>query len=147
MAAGMLCASVCVVAAVAAETAESDVVVSTDELKFSAGTPKGTTRISGLSLWGKAPADGPISALVKFTKGATPKHFHNMGERVVVVKGTVIHWTEALPETRTKHLEPGSYWYVPTKAVHQDICLTEECILLVSLPSSGITTTDLPETK
>jgi quercetin dioxygenase-like cupin family protein len=36
-----------------------------------------------------------------------------------------------LPETRTKKLEAGSYWYVPAGSVHQDACLTDECIIFV----------------
>lgn len=127
----MTCTLLGVAAGVFAKTGARDIVTAIDEVTFSSPPmPNGTSMASAAGLWSD-PATGGGSALVKFTKGSTTKHYHTNDEQVVLVKGTAIHWAESLPETRTKRLQVGSFWYVPAGAVHQDICVTDECILYV----------------
>lgn len=139
MLAAVMCAllgAVCI--AIADDNVSGDVVTSSSEFKFGKEKPLGTLLVSGITLR-KDSQTGGLSALVKHTKGTTTKHFHTFTEEVVLLKGTMIHFQERLPETRTKNLEVGSYWYIPAGSVHQETCLTDECILFVLVGGKGET--------
>jgi quercetin dioxygenase-like cupin family protein len=89
---------------------------------------------------------GGSTGTVKF-KSVTNYHYHTYDERVVVIKGTVSHYTDALPESGKKSLGLGSYWYQAAGVVHQDKCLSNECILFVVTDKSGETKEATPNKK
>lgn len=116
--------------AISADTGVRDIITSSSEVQFGKGGINGSTVISGMTLRAGSESQAG-STMARFTKGTTTKHYHSYDEQVVLLKGIVIHSVDGLPESHTRHLEAGSYWYVPAQSVHQDTCLTEECMIFV----------------
>lgn len=127
-------AAVSVIAAIAAAaipaSTKDDVVVPFEELKFGQPKPYGTSKeFSAMALWSD-PATNRVTAVGRITKGSAPKHYHkNYDMQVVLLKGTMIHWTKSSPETSKRPLGAGSYWFQPANEVHQNTCLSEECLI------------------
>ncbi|MBI4164657.1 MAG: DUF4437 domain-containing protein [Acidobacteria bacterium] len=132
------CVLLGVAAGILAETPAQNIVTSFEEVKFPPPKPLGNSTATSAFLWSD-PVTGANRALVKFTKGSTNRHYHTYDYQCVVVKGPVTHWTEKIPEAGAKQLGPGSYWYQPKGQVHQDTCLTDECVLFVDNFSRGET--------
>ena len=75
-----------------------------------------------MDLW-KDPSTHRQSAVGRITKGSAPRHYHKGYDmQVVLLKGSMIHWTKSSPEASKKPLGPGSYWFQPAGEVHQNTC-------------------------
>jgi len=118
--------------AVTAETGRpQDSVLGVHEIEYDKPVKDGTTSIAAAHL----PADpvtGGLVFMAKFTQGTNVAHTHPDGYHGVVIKGVMTHWSAGLPDSGKKRLEPGSYWYQPGKVLHQEGCLSDECVLFVS---------------
>ena len=114
-----------------ADAAAHSVVVPLEEASFGPAEPYGGIQSKSLAvLWADA-ASHRFTVLVKISKGSTPRQYHtNWDMQVVVVKGTMTHWTKS--QGNSKPLGVGSFWYQPPDEIHQNTCLTDECIMLVS---------------
>lgn len=70
------------------------------------------------TLWGD-PASGPYGALLRVPAGfESPMHSHSSDERVVVIQGTSIHWTEDESRDSAQRLAAGSYMTMPAGVNH-----------------------------
>jgi quercetin dioxygenase-like cupin family protein len=81
-------------------------------------------------LWGD-PAIGPSAMLLKFKKGGGQLHLHTSDYHLMLLEGTMKHWTEGVQEKDAKPLGPGSYWFQPGNQAHADACLTDECLMFI----------------
>lgn len=137
------------VAVCGASSNDKSLVVPIKEAKFGPTREYGTSKmLSAAALWSDE-ASGRSTALVKFTKGSTPKHYHvNFDMQVVVLKGILVHAVEAIPESRERQLGPSSFWYQPRGEVHQNSCLVDECMIFVThfgeTPQKTIDVPDVP---
>lgn len=68
---------------------------------------------------------------MKSNRGSNAMHVHSSDYQLVVVSGTMKHWSKAQTETDAKPLGPGGYWYQPGGQAHTDVCLAEECLLYI----------------
>lgn len=132
------CALLGVGVGISAATVGKNIVIPFEEVQFPPLKPLGESTASAFPVW-RHPDSGGGSALIKFTKGATDKHLHTFDYQLVVVKGTVTHWAEKIPEAGTTKLGPGSYWFQPRNELHQDTCLEDECIMFMYSFSGGET--------
>ena len=81
-------------------------------------------------LWGD-PKTGPSAVLFKMGRGATPLHTHSSTYHLVVIQGTMKHWTRGESEEAAPSLGPGGYWYIEGGRAHADSCLSEECVAFI----------------
>jgi quercetin dioxygenase-like cupin family protein len=126
------------IAAIAADTASLPIVTAFSEIKFPEKSfQMGKTSIKGAVL--REEASGRVVVLTKQMKGATNKHYHTINEDVFMLSGTLVHYAPSLPGATEKKLGAGSYWYVPAGSVHQDTCLTDECVYFVVVDGKGET--------
>ena len=75
----------------------------------------------------------------RWTKGSTKRHYHNFDYQGVVLKGTMTHWTETLPESGARALDVGSSWFQSAGKAHIDSCLSDECISISTAFGTGET--------
>jgi hypothetical protein len=76
------------------------------------------------------PATGPSDMLMRMRRGEGRLHVHSADYRLVVVSGTMRHWTTGGSAT-APDLGPGSYWFQPGDAAHADSCLSDECVMFI----------------
>lgn len=81
-------------------------------------------------LWGD-PDTGPSAMLLEMKKGAGPMHTHTADYHLVVIEGTMKHWSAGEKESDVKPLGPGSYWFQPGGLAHADACLADRCVMQV----------------
>lgn len=127
---GLACATITL-----ADTASENIVVPFEELPLPQLKPEQVA--VGGPVW-KDPTTGAWSELIRF-KGKTGYHYHTFDYQLVVIKGTVSHWTERMPDAAKKKMTPGSYWFQPKNQVHEDTCLVDECIMFMNTLSGGET--------
>ena len=77
------------------------------------------------------PATGPSTMLLRMGRGPGRLHVHTADYRLVIVRGTMKHWSIELPETSAPELGPGSSWFQPGAEAHADSCLTDECLMYI----------------
>lgn len=125
-------------------TTSQDVVVPIEELKFPAPFAYGSMKeVSFTVLWSD-PATQRASIMTRTTKGTAPRHYHKGYDmEVLLVKGSMIHWIKSQPESGKRRLNPGSYWFQPANQVHQNTCLSDECIFLNTTFGKGEGDTDV----
>ena len=125
--------ALCAIGVLVDRTSDADekmVVVPFEDAKF---VPLDPARPSGPAiavLWGD-PATGPSAMLMKFGKLSGQLHHHTSDYDLVVVKGTMKHWTRGEREADVRLLAAGSYWHQPGRQVHADSCASEECIMFI----------------
>lgn len=107
------------------------VVVPFSDARF---VPADAARPDGNELavvWGD-PASGPSSMLLRMRRGEIPLHHHTSDYHLVLLRGTMRHWSQGQKANETPELAPGSFWFQPGKQVHGDACLTDECLMFVN---------------
>ena len=135
---GLASIAVTAAVAIAANGAFKDIVTPVENIKFPPLQPLGTSTAVGVELW-KDSATGRLSELIKMTRGTSPRHYHTFDYQMVVVKGSMTHSTDRLPEADATRLGPGSYWFQPANVVHQSTCLVDECIIFWNTFAGGET--------
>jgi quercetin dioxygenase-like cupin family protein len=114
----------------AQQDTKQPVVIPFQDAKF---VPVDPTRPNGAQLavlWGD-PTKGPSAMLLKLKKGGGRLHLHTSDYHLVLLEGTMKHWTEGMQESEAKPLGAGSYWFQPGNQPHGDSCLTDECLMFV----------------
>ena|SRR5688572_1155601 len=77
------------------------------------------------------PNTGPSAMLLRMSKGVSAMHVHSADYHCVVLEGTMQHWEQRESQDKAKLLRPGSFWFQPGNAAHQDACLTDHCLMYV----------------
>jgi quercetin dioxygenase-like cupin family protein len=77
------------------------------------------------------PDTGPSAMLLRMNKGVSAMHVHSADYHCVVLEGTMQHWEQRESQDTAKLLRPGSFWFQPGNAAHQDACLTDHCLMYV----------------
>lgn len=104
------------------------VVVPAEEARFqpmSARHPDGPRMAV---LWGD-PSSGPSAVLLEMKRGAGPLHLHTADYHLVILEGTMKHWSADQSEEGARPLGPGSYWFQPGGHAHGDSCLSDRCVM------------------
>lgn len=78
------------------------------------------------------PATGPSTMLMKMKKTDGALHVHSSDYDLVVLEGSMKHWTSEAEQTTGPALGPGSYWFQPGDAAHGDSCLTDTCTMFIA---------------
>jgi quercetin dioxygenase-like cupin family protein len=81
-------------------------------------------------LWGD-PSAGPSAVLLEMKRGAGPLHVHTADYHLVVLEGTMKHWSADQSEQGVKPLGPGSYWFQSGGHAHGDSCLSDRCVMQI----------------
>jgi quercetin dioxygenase-like cupin family protein len=126
-----VCLAVGVVAGALAAPNKPMVVIAFEDAKFVVTDPARPNGPRTAVLMGD-PETGPSTMLLELKKGTGRLHVHSSDYHLVVVRGTMKHWTEREPEARVKPLGPGSYWFQPGNEPHGDSCLSDECLMFIS---------------
>ena len=95
------------------------------------GNPGGVQMVT---LWGD-PASGPFGALLKVPSGfVSPMHHHANDERVVVLKGASVHWTEDGSRETAPRMTTGDAMLMPAGVNHVSAATDEEdCLEFVTM--------------
>jgi quercetin dioxygenase-like cupin family protein len=75
------------------------------------------------------PATGPSAMYLRFVRQSIPMHLHTADYHLLVVEGTMKHWSRGESEADARPLGPGSYWYQPGGQAHADACVSDSCLL------------------
>jgi hypothetical protein len=78
------------------------------------------------------PATGPSAMLMKMKKTDGVLHVHSSDYHLVVLEGSMKHWTSEAERTSGGLLGPGSYWFQPGEAAHGDSCLSDACTMFIT---------------
>ncbi len=86
------------------------------------------------SLWGD-PMTGPFGALLKVPAGfESPRHRHSNDERVVVLRGTSVHWTEGGSRETAQRVTTGDFLIMPSGMNHVSAATDEEdCLEFITM--------------
>lgn len=86
------------------------------------------------TLWGD-PMAGPFGALLKVPAGfESPMHRHSNDERVVVVRGTSIHWTEGESRETAQQVTAGDFLIMPSGVNHVSAATEDEdCLEFITM--------------
>ncbi|HYT78244.1 MAG TPA: cupin domain-containing protein [Actinomycetota bacterium] len=86
------------------------------------------------TLWGD-PMAGPFGALLKMPPGfESPMHRHSNDERVVVVRGTSIHWSEGESRETAQPVSAGDFLVMPSGVNHVSAATDDgECLEFVTM--------------
>lgn len=106
------------------------VVTSFQDAKFVPLDPTQPDEAQIAVLWGD-PTMGPSDMLMRFKKTDGGFHFHTADYHLVLLEGTMKHYAEGEQGTNAKHYGPGSHWFQPGNHVHNDACLTDECLMFI----------------
>jgi hypothetical protein len=77
------------------------------------------------------PKTGPSTMLLRMGRGSGRLHVHTADYQLVVIRGTMKHWSKDMPEEKAPLLEPGSTWFQPGNVAHGDSCLADECEMYI----------------
>lgn len=107
------------------------VVVPYGELKF---TPIDPANPNGahISVQRGDPANGPSTMFMKMRKMTGRLHIHTADYELVVIEGTMKHWSLGETEAAARPMGVGSYWFQPGGAAHADSCLTDTCVMYIT---------------
>jgi quercetin dioxygenase-like cupin family protein len=114
-----------------AADAKRMVVVPRDGAKWTPADPARPEGTQIAVLWGD-PATGPSSMLMKMKKTDGVLHVHSSDYHLVVLEGSMKHWTTEAERTGGPALGPGSYWFQPGEAAHGDSCLGDTCTMFIT---------------
>lgn len=78
------------------------------------------------------PAKGPSTMYMKMPKMTGRLHIHTADYELVVIEGTMKHWSAGETEAAARPLGVGSYWFQPGGAAHADSCLTDTCVMYIT---------------
>jgi hypothetical protein len=87
------------------------------------------------ALWGD-PVSGPYGALLRVPAGfESPLHRHSADERVVVISGSSVHWTENGSRETAKVLRTGDFMMMPAAVNHVSAAAsdTEDCLEFITM--------------
>ena len=101
-------------------------VVVFEDVKFAPPNMAPSAQIRVLS---GQPDTGPSAMYLRFVKQSIPMHVHTADYHLLVVEGTMKHWSQGESEDGARLLGPGSYWFQPGSQVHADACVSETCLL------------------
>ena len=85
------------------------------------------------ALWGD-PTSGPYGALLRLPGGfESPIHSHSLDERVVVIRGTALHWIEGEDRAAAQAMLAGDYIVMPGGVKHASAAAPgEECVEFIT---------------
>ena len=85
------------------------------------------------TLWGD-PTSGAYGALLRVPAGfESPMHRHSHDERVVVIRGTSVHWTEGETREMAPLMTTGDYMLMPAGINHISAAAPgEDCIEFIT---------------
>jgi quercetin dioxygenase-like cupin family protein len=124
------CATLGFIAGAFAEDIERMIVVPHEQARFVPVDPARPDGAKVAVLWGD-PATGPSSMLLKFARTGGRLHVHTSDYHLVLLEGTMRHWSQGDNATDTPSLGPGSYWFQPGQHAHADACETDECVMFI----------------
>lgn len=78
------------------------------------------------------PATGPSAMLMKMKKTDGVQHVHSSDYQLIVLEGSMKHWTTEAERTSGPVLGPGSYWFQPGEQAHGDSCLSDACTMFIT---------------
>jgi hypothetical protein len=86
------------------------------------------------TLWGD-PMSGPFGALLNVPAGfESPMHRHSNDERVVVVRGASVHWTEGETRETAQPATAGDFLIMPSGVNHVSAATDEEdCLEFITM--------------
>ncbi len=95
------------------------------------GNPGG---VQMATLWGD-PMVGPFGALLKVpARFESPMHRHSNDERVVVVRGASIHWTESESRATARRVTAGDFLIMPSGVNHVSAATDDgECLEFITM--------------
>jgi mannose-6-phosphate isomerase-like protein (cupin superfamily) len=96
--------------------------------------PSNPTGVQMATLWGD-PMAGPFGALLKVPAGfESPMHRHSNDERVVVVSGASIHWTERESRDAAQVVTAGDFLIMPSGVNHVSAATDDEdCLEFITM--------------
>jgi quercetin dioxygenase-like cupin family protein len=130
VAAAAACGLAAFTAGFTVQAAERMVVTPIEEARFVPIDPARPDGAQVSVLWGD-PAQGPSAMYLRFKKGGGVLHRHTADYHLVVLQGTMKHWSGDQQEAQARPLGPGSFWFQPGQQAHADSCLTDECLMFV----------------
>jgi NIPSNAP/Domain of unknown function (DUF4437) len=77
------------------------------------------------------PQTGPSSMLLKFGRTDGAMHVHSSDYHLVVIEGTMQHWSAGESQADAPLLGPGSFWFQRGEQAHQDACRSDQCVMYV----------------
>ena len=86
------------------------------------------------TLWGD-PARGPFGALLEVPAGfVSPMHHHSNDERVVMLRGTSVHWTEGESRETAPRMTTGDAMLMPAGVNHVSAATDDEdCLEFITM--------------
>lgn len=95
------------------------------------GNPGG---VQMATLWGD-PMSGPFGALLRVPAGfESPMHRHSNDERVVVLQGTSVHWTQGESRETAPRITTGDFLMMPARVNHVSAATDDEdCIEFITM--------------
>ncbi|MBX2835846.1 MAG: cupin domain-containing protein [Gammaproteobacteria bacterium] len=92
--------------------------ITQSELIWTPLNPREPNGVAMATLWGD-PFGGSYGALLRVPAGfESPMHTHSVGERIVQLKGTSVHWLPGESKLNAQVLEPGDYFQMPANMAH-----------------------------
>lgn len=96
------------------------------------GNPAGPAMAA---LWGD-PGRGGYGALMRVPAGfESPMHRHSADERVVVISGSSVHWTEGQSRATAPTIRAGDALLMPGDVDHVSATSDEECLEFITQDS------------
>ncbi len=78
------------------------------------------------------PATGPSAMLMRMKKTDGALHVHTSDYDLVLLEGSMKHWTTEAERASGPVLGPGSYWFQPGEEAHGDSCLSDACTMFIT---------------
>ena len=85
-----------------------DVLIPLDESEFSSPIQADDGLVVSTRVLWSDPTSGQSAAMVKFT-GINHYHVHTYNEQVLVVNGSISHYTDSVRHAEKRQLQPGAY--------------------------------------
>jgi len=110
------------------------ITVTLDRQRWFPLDPSNPGGVQMASLWGD-PMAGPFGALIRVPAGfESPMHRHTNDERVVVLRGTSVHWTEGESRETAQHVTTGDFLIMPSGVNHVSAATDEEeCLEFITM--------------
>jgi quercetin dioxygenase-like cupin family protein len=140
----LLAAVACALIGAPATTAQSDVIVNAQEIKWGAGPPSIPSGAQAAVLYGDPGKEGLFSLRLKLPKGyAIPPHTHPKHEIVTVISGTFrLGMGEKADKSKGQPLPVGSFFALSPGMAHFAYADEDTVIQLNSTGPWGLTYVD-----
>lgn len=111
----------------------SPLYVTMEELDWRPMNPAEPDGPQMVVLWGD-PSTGAYGAFQRYPAGsASPLHSFSTDQKIVMVQGTTLHWTEAESFEAAKRKPLGAFMLMPAGVKHYAACAEDEdCVVFVT---------------